>query len=359
MLQNIAGYLEYEDVARLGSTSRRMRQITEQEFETKQVPLVRYWAHRKLSWQSPYISLKFSVLPSEGGSNVSFSPDRNYLAYISRYGNQLKLWFIGNIFKEQGQHIPLNPPEELAHVSAYSFSPDKNSHLMVAVVNGCVKLWNLLTGTIENLEPACAVANSLAFSPDGRLLAVGHEISGVVDLWDMPSRTKLPFPPMSDKVSPLDWPIAKAIAFFQGGELLATLIESKIDRDVPHRLHIWDLKAHAIIKEIDFSKDAHEKAHFSPRGDIFAITESQRAHLWEIKKLDKPINESMYCIEGPSAFDPRTPYFLVFSHDGAVLAMAIQDIVIKQMHRTQTDAPCRLLLVGLGMPPHFQRTENY
>ncbi|MFB7723513.1 WD40 repeat domain-containing protein [Nocardia sp. NPDC056100] len=106
--------------------------------------------------------------------HLAISPDGDLLAAASKSG----VWLSG-LSSEQIRRIG----DEGAH--AIAFHPA--GHLLATArrngwVNGGVRLWNPVTGTL--VGELDATANSIAFSPDGKLLATADEGSGLVCLWD-------------------------------------------------------------------------------------------------------------------------------------------------------------------------------
>ena len=119
---------------------------------------------------------KIAALEEEG-SPVSFSPDGAMLAALS-WNGPIKLWDVASrtkIATLEGAGPPV------------SFSPD---WAMLATVgpHGTIKLWDVASRQdIATLEGHIAPVGSMAFSPDGAMLASGSkglDFRGSVSLWD-------------------------------------------------------------------------------------------------------------------------------------------------------------------------------
>ena len=80
-------------------------------------------------------------------------------------------------------------PGQGVFIRSLAFSPD-GRQLAVANFNAFATLWNLPTRRETNLETRQIGVSAVAFSPDGRRLATGGR-DGTLKLWDL-SRGDLP-----------------------------------------------------------------------------------------------------------------------------------------------------------------------
>jgi WD40 repeat protein len=125
--------------------------------------------------------------PSVQGT-LAFSPDGRYLASWSALDNAVRVWALLN-----GKLHCLLPGEALRHPwgkhCALAFSPDGKT-LAVGLPNGdnAVDLWELATGRRRRqLRGHVMPVTALAFSPDGRRLASGSADTTVL-VWDLTGR---------------------------------------------------------------------------------------------------------------------------------------------------------------------------
>jgi len=159
---------------------------------------------------------------------AAFSPDGTLLATGNSYSGSVTFWNTAT-GTQKGAPLHVN----VAGISAIAFSPD-GKMLAVGGLNGYVTLWNTATHSRVG-APLPAEAgpasqsgdvDALAFSPDGKLLASGDE-DGKVQLWDLPSGrldgTLLPASASASAPAENGLPdLASAVAFSPDGKFLAT-----------------------------------------------------------------------------------------------------------------------------------------
>ncbi|WP_393058203.1 WD40 repeat domain-containing serine/threonine protein kinase [Streptomyces sp. LN549] len=174
---------------------------------------------------------------TEGSSDIGtvvFSPDGALLAAGSDDG-AVRLWdpFTGRLVRGPLTLPPIEqqatprrtrwrlrsqPRPRLAHtncVNSVAFSPD-GSLLATAGADGAVRLWDPSTGLLVRepmVDDHFAVCD-VAFSPDGSVIATGID-EGAVRLWD-PATGLLAHEPLNHSEA------VKAVAFSPDGSLLAT-----------------------------------------------------------------------------------------------------------------------------------------
>lgn len=117
--------------------------------------------------------------------------------------------------------------------------------------------------------------HSLAFSPDGRMLASGGS-DGTIRLWNPAIRAPLGAPLIADTDS-TGW--VDSLAFSPDSKTLVSVTED------PHRelLQLWDTATHKLIGDPLLSMDGQSavSAAFSPDAKILAIAESSEVRLFD------------------------------------------------------------------------------
>lgn len=174
---------------------------------------------------------------------VAFSPDGSALASITGSWlpddvlGEVKLWDVQT--GKERVTLKGHPTRMLS----LAFSPDSQT---LATAAGAVKLWDLATGK-EKLEIRRGPVWSLAFSPDGKILAMGSG-GGLMDLtpssvvlWDLETgKAKATLPGHANSIT---W-----VGFSPDGKTLASAScgiydkeEGAVQRPLPGEIKLWDV----------------------------------------------------------------------------------------------------------------------
>lgn len=194
--------------------------------------------------------------------SVAFSPDGRML--VCGGENTLRLFDVKSGFLLRS----LSDPE--AVVNSVSFSPDGRL-LASAGDDGIIKIWDVDSGK-EKRSIVAHIPHetpnthdyrifSVRFSPDGAMLASGSGgfecidcmPYGEVKMWDVETgKLKATFSPLKD--------YAWSLAFSPDGNLLASA-------SARGKVRIWDLESREVIAELDGHKDDVLSLVFSSAGD--------------------------------------------------------------------------------------------
>lgn len=173
---------------------------------------------------------------SAGLIGCYFSPDSQkvILTYLD---GTAELWDIATHTKQ----LVLESDAEYSkdqYILELAFSPT-DSRVAISKINNQARLWDILTGELTDLIRHIHPVNSLAFSPDGKMLALGSE-DGLITIWDTASQQLiLTLKYKSSQVLPLlknfglDFRILTELVFSPDSKTLASSVEGDII--------LWDL----------------------------------------------------------------------------------------------------------------------
>jgi len=148
--------------------------------------------------------------------------------------------------------------------------------------------------------------NSIAFTPDGHLLAAGCDDGGV-KLWDMAGRTEVA------TLGDSDW--IYSVAFNSDGSLLAA---GGYDGTVK----LWDMASGTVVEEFAAHSSTVNSVAFSPNGTLLASCERYEStvKLWDVKSY-----QEIATLSGHS----DSVISVAFNPDGTVLSSGSADGHVK------------------------------
>ncbi len=167
-----------------------------------------------------------------------------------------------------------------------------------------IKLWNPNDGSlIRGWRGGAGTTASLAFSPDGRILASAHLVNeDNIRLWDVATGTRLAT--LSGHTSS-----ARTLAFHPLGKLLAS---AGSDRTI----RFWNVEERTYVRALTGHGGTIQQLVFSPDGKQLASASSDRAvRLWDVAE-----RQSFRQLTGPEKFTA-----IAFSSNGRTLAAADED----------------------------------
>lgn len=168
-------------------------------------------------------------------------------------------------------------------VNTVAFSPD--GHTLAASTGvdaeaGAVELWDVRSGEKRSTFQQTGYSNALAFSSDGRTLAVASGPGGV-QLWDVTAGQMRFTWPVSDTI---DAHPAQSVAFSPDGRILAT--------DSSGDVLLFDPETGETLRTLNQGADVQQLA-FSPDGQLLAAADTERLQLWDLSS-----NVSLWTVEG-------------------------------------------------------------
>jgi WD40 repeat protein/formylglycine-generating enzyme required for sulfatase activity len=225
-------------------------------------------------------------------TSVAFAPDGRTLGSSSA-DTKVKLWetATGRQIRTLGNATGL-----IGWVHSVAFSPVDRTVASDGLAGLAVMIWGARTGQkVHELTDGTGTVNSLAFSPDGRILAAGCS-NGTVELWDARTRQKLQT--LRGHVSSV-----QSVALSPDGRTIASGAGD-------HVVKLWDLQGGQELRNLKGHIGTVYAVVFSPDGRTLATGgQDGIVKLWFIEPLGPVLQPSgsVSSADSPKTIAPPTP----------------------------------------------------
>ena len=251
--------------------------------------------------------------PIADSKELLVSDDGKTLAKENGDFSEFRVWDVTK--EKQYPAIPIS----IGSKGAFSLSPD-GKYFAMADENNRVTLWNTSTGRQEKaVEGAGILADRLAISRDGKLLAVGGSGAEPIVLWNISTGARL---------SAATGPCREfdAIALSPDGKTVAAAMDKK--------LVIWD-EANGTAPKVISGASYFYSVSFSPDGKtLIGLAESGPVVLWDVET-----GRENHLLEGHG----YEAIQVCFSPDGKKIGVTSSDGTIKLVDGATGEALCTLI----------------
>lgn len=267
----------------------------------------------------------------EGESLRNFAPGEAQLTmYLAHQPGIVEIAGIRLFTLPPQPHLDISAGHSTPVISV-AFSPD-GQVLATGGMDGMVKLWEVRTGSLlQNLRTTAYGINALAFSPDGKLLAAGT-LLGRVLVWD--AQTGISRKTIAGHASSVS-----SVAFSPDGGLLASGSDDKT-------IKLWDASTGVLRQTLTGHTGGVTSVAFSSDGKTLASGGYDKAvRLWDVPSgtLQRTIGGTQAVLA--VAWTPRSHTLLSSSEDAKV---CLWDAGSGALERTLTGFPHALQSLAIS-----------
>ena len=235
-------------------------------------------------------------------NDIKYAPDGKHLAVASSIG----VWIydaqtgeVINLITSTDRIVGGAPEPQVSPINSISFSPD-GQLLAIGTQGNNIRIWDVKLGRYRHTYRVSGL-QSLSFSPDGNILASGGT---AILLWDPETGKRIPHQHFSIALTAFS--SINSVVFSPDGQTLASA-------DDDETVHLWNAKTGGEpIHTLTAHTDKVLSVAFSPDGQTLAsASDDETVRLWNVKTGEPIYTFSDYPAQQRVAFSP----------DGNILAI--------------------------------------
>jgi WD40 repeat protein/tRNA A-37 threonylcarbamoyl transferase component Bud32 len=227
-------------------------------------------------WDAHVLKRVGAPLLATGGEvkALAFSADGRLLAAVTVEG-MATLWDRDSRSLRRG-------PFRVDRLPVIGVNFNADGTMMATAGEGGVKLWDVATGAALGRLGDGSAAGDVAFSPNGSRVAIVREGvlgkgfvegGGDAEIWDVERRSLVTTLPIHGRVG---YAVGSSVAFSPDGRMLAT-------GGLHALVYLWDLEAGTLIRTLDQGVAGGLALEFSADGRILAVSGVEgAASLWDV-----------------------------------------------------------------------------
>ena len=228
-------------------------------------------------------------------NDIKYSPDGKHLAVASSVG----VWIydaqtgeVINLITSTDRRVGGEPEPQVSPINSISFSPD-GQLLAIGTQGNNIRIWDVKLGRYRHTHWVSGL-QSLSFSPDGNILASGGT---EILLWDPETGKRIPHQHFSIALTAFNR--INSVVFSPDGQTLASA-------DDDQTVHLWNAKTGGEpIHTLTAHTDKVLSVAFSPDGQTLAsASDDETVRLWNAKTGEPIHTFSAYSAQQCVAFSP-------------------------------------------------------